>query len=86
VFHIKSRFFTLKNSLRLLPHNLLSFSSFKTENPINPSQRLWKCNPIMNVDSRINKYTKNKQNKTMIMISQVAMQIPTNCGQNEDMK
>ena len=33
----------------------------------------------MNVDSRINKYTKNKQNKTMIMISQVAMQIPTNC-------
>jgi len=40
----------------------------------------------MNVDSRINKYTKNKQNKTMIMISQVVMQIPTNCGQNKDMK
>jgi hypothetical protein len=37
----------------------------------------------MNIDSRINKYTKNKQNKTTIMISRVAMQICMNCGQNK---
>ena len=29
---------------------------------------------------------KTKQNKTTIMISQVAMQIHTNCGRNEDTK
>jgi hypothetical protein len=40
----------------------------------------------MNIDSRINKYTKNKQNKTTIMISRVAMQIHTNCGRNKDAK
>ena len=42
-----------------------------------------KCNPIINLDSRINKYTKNKQNKTMIMISRVVLQICTNCERNE---
>ena len=37
------------------------------------------CNWIMNIDSRINKYTENKQNKIMITISRVAMQICMNC-------
>jgi hypothetical protein len=40
----------------------------------------------MNIDSRINKYTENKQNKTMIMILRVAMQIRMNFGRNEDEK
>ena len=40
----------------------------------------------MNIDSKINKYTKKIQNETMITISRVAMQIHTNCGRNEDAK
>jgi hypothetical protein len=40
----------------------------------------------MNIDSKINKYTKNKQSKTTIMISRVKMQIRMNCGRNEDAK
>jgi hypothetical protein len=37
----------------------------------------------MNIDSRINKYTENKQNKTTIMILQVVMQIRTNCDETK---
>ena len=48
----KSRLFTLISSLRLLPHNLLSFGSLGTE--INKSKS------INITDSRINKYTENK--------------------------
>jgi hypothetical protein len=50
VFHIKLRFFTLINSLHLLPHNMLSFGSFKTKNPTNQSLKLSQNNPIMNRD------------------------------------
>ena len=70
----------------LLPHNLLSFGSFETKNPTNQGHRLSQCNAIMNIDSRINKCIENKQNKTTIMISRVAMQIHMNCGRNEDVK
>jgi hypothetical protein len=40
----------------------------------------------MNIDSRINKYTENKQYETMIMILWVSMQIRMNCGRTEDTK
>jgi hypothetical protein len=40
----------------------------------------------MNIDSGINKYTENKQNKTTITISWVATQIRMNCVRNEDAK
>jgi len=60
------------------------FCSFETKNPTNRSWRLLQCIQFMNIDSRINKYTENKQNKTMIMILRVAMQIHINFGQNED--
>jgi hypothetical protein len=43
-------------------------------------------NQIMNIDSRINKYIENKQNKTTIMILWISLQIRTNCGRNEDGK
>jgi hypothetical protein len=37
----------------------------------------------MNIDSGINKYTENKQNKIAIMILRVAMKIHMNCGWNK---
>jgi hypothetical protein len=63
MFHTKTRFFTLINSLHLLPHSLRSFGSFKTENPTNPSSRLSQYNPSMNIHLRINKYTKKSKKK-----------------------
>jgi hypothetical protein len=60
------------------------FSKLKIQ-PIK-SLRLLQRIQFMNIDSRINKYIENKQNKTMIMILRVAMQIRMNFGRNEDEK
>jgi hypothetical protein len=82
----KSRLFTLISSLRLLPHNLLSFGSLGTE--INKSKSVAfaaHSNYNFQTQESIN-ILKTKQNKTTIMILRVAMQICTNCGRNEDTK
>jgi hypothetical protein len=79
----KSRLFTLISSLRLLPHNLLSFDSLGTE--INKSKSVaFAAHSNYNIQTQesIN-ILKTKQNKTTITISRVAMQIHTNCGRNK---
>ena len=87
VYHKKkSRFFTPICSLCLLPHNLLSFGSLGTK--INKSKSVaftMHSNYIFQTQEAV-KILKTKQNKTMIIISWVAMQIRTNCGQYKDMK
>jgi hypothetical protein len=87
VYHTKkSRLFTLISSLRLLPHNLLSFGSLGTK--INKSKSVAfaaHSNYNFQTQESIN-ILKTKQNKTTITILRVAMQIRTNCGRNEDTK
>jgi hypothetical protein len=56
----------------LLAHIFAILSKLKINEP--KSMALQR-NPIINIDLRINKYTENKQNKTMIMSSRVTMQI-----------
>jgi hypothetical protein len=73
-------------SLRLLPHNFLSFGSLGTE--INKSKSVAFAaysNYNFQTQESINTL-KTKQNKTTIMILRVEMQIRTNCGRNEDTK
>ena len=65
----KSRLFTLISSLRLLPHNLLSFGSFRTK--INKS-KLVAFTVHLDYDFQPQeaiKILKTKQNKTTIRIS-----------------
>ena len=88
VYHTKkSRLFTLISSLRLLPHNMLSFGSLGTE--INKSKSVVAfaahSNYNFQTQESIN-ILKTKQNNTTITILRVAMQIRTNCGRNEDTK
>jgi hypothetical protein len=63
---------------------LLSFGSLGTE--INKSKSVaFAAHYNFQTQESIN-ILKTKQNKTMITISRVAMQIRTDCGRNEDMK
>jgi hypothetical protein len=87
VYHTKkSRFFSVISSLRLLPHNLLSFGSLGTK--INKSKSVAFA-ALSNYNFQTQEWIiilKTKQNKTTITISRVAMQSRMNCGRNEDTK
>jgi len=69
VYHTKkkSRLFTLISSLRLLPHNLLSFGSLGTE--INKSKSAFAAHSNYNFQTQeLINILKTKQNKTTITI------------------
>ena len=84
VFHTKIK--VNSNKLSTLFTSKLAFFSFGTE--INKSKLVAfaaQSKYNFQIQESIN-ILKTKQNKTMIMISQVAMQIRTNCARNEDTK